>query len=102
LPTFYLRRAQAYRFVRGVLEQTFGVEALRQMHRQTAEGPVAPDLAAELAQMQALFFGAYATTCRQLGMTPQDDRVPGPPPSPRSGSGPGTSAATPTSPATPG
>lgn len=68
LVTYYRRRAESYRFVHEVVEQFFGSEALQQMHRLTAEGPVQPTLAQELDQMQALFFGAAGQVGRQLGM----------------------------------
>ena len=68
LPTMYLRRAQSYAFVRGVLEETFGKEHLGQMHRLTANGPVQPNLADELASMERLFVGAHVVACRQLGL----------------------------------
>ena len=56
-----------------MLEETFGPEGLKSLHRQTAAGPVAVDLDAELSQMQALYRGAYVTTCRQLGIAPEPD-----------------------------
>jgi hypothetical protein len=71
LATYYLRRAASYRFVRGVVEKTFGPEALARMHRQTAAGPVEKDLASELAEMETLFQGAYAAAALQLGLIPE-------------------------------
>jgi len=38
LSSLYARRAACYRFVRSVLEEAFGSEALHKMHRLTAEG----------------------------------------------------------------
>jgi hypothetical protein len=70
IATWYLRRAIAYRFVRGVLEGTFGSDALASLFRQTAEGPVKKSLAVELPEMESLFFGAHCTVCQQLGMDP--------------------------------
>lgn len=67
LATHYLRRGEAYRFVRTVLTVAFGADALRQMRRLTQAGPVATDLLAELEQMEALFLGASAAVNRQLG-----------------------------------
>ena len=67
LATFYLRRAKAYAFVRGVLVETFGEEALAKMRRQTAEGPVEAALEAELSQLETLFRGAHVVATRQLG-----------------------------------
>ena len=68
LPTMYLRRAQSYRFVREVLEETFGKENIKELHRLTATGPVEMNLADELDQMERLFSGAYVVACREIGM----------------------------------
>ncbi|MBI2264128.1 MAG: hypothetical protein HYU64_02980 [Armatimonadetes bacterium] len=71
LPTFYLRRALAYRFVRAVIEETFGKEGLKHMHRVTSKGPVKPNLADELSEMENLFLGAHIRVSHQLGMSPE-------------------------------
>jgi hypothetical protein len=68
LPSLYVRRAASYRFVRSVLVEVFGTEALEQMHRLTKEGAVATTLADELDLMERLFDGAAATARRELGM----------------------------------
>ncbi|MFN0017266.1 MAG: hypothetical protein ACKVP0_03340 [Pirellulaceae bacterium] len=68
LPTMYLRRAQSYRFVREVLEETFGKENIKELHRLTATGPVDMNLADELDQMERLFSGAYIVACREIGL----------------------------------
>jgi hypothetical protein len=68
LAACYLRRAESYRFVRGVLEHTFGSDALIRLHRLTPEGQSSTLLSEELAGMEALFRGAYLSVCRQLGM----------------------------------
>jgi hypothetical protein len=73
LATYYLRRARAYRFVRQVLQQTFGAEALAKMQRLTAGGPMNLSLGAELDLMEALFLGAYLRSCEEIGMTPEPD-----------------------------
>lgn len=83
LATHYLRRAQAYRFVRGVLEKSFGETGLAKMYRQTAKGPVAKSLGDELREMEALFYGAHVVATRQIGLKPLD---------PKGGSGKGTEA----------
>jgi hypothetical protein len=75
LPTFYLRRARSYQFVRQVLEHAFGTEALPKMHRLTATGPVNLPLASELTLMEALFQGAYLRSCDEIGMKPEADAV---------------------------
>ena len=48
LPSLYSRRAAGYRFIRSVLEEAFGAEALQEMHRLTPEGASARSLADEL------------------------------------------------------
>ncbi|MCE9582666.1 MAG: hypothetical protein K8T20_09255 [Planctomycetes bacterium] len=75
LPTHYLRRALGYRFVREVLESTFGAAALRDMRRLTADGPVAIPLPDELASTEELFFGAHAASCAEIGL-PADPQTP--------------------------
>jgi len=76
LPTYYQRRGESYRFIRTVLEECFGPDALRLMHRQTAAGPVAVDLATELEQMQGIFQGAATKVSRQLGMPAKGETDP--------------------------
>lgn len=68
MATFYLRKAIGYKFVADVLVKHFGKEALNQMHRVTASGASKQSLAQELREMQQLFVGAYALSCRQLGV----------------------------------
>ena len=70
LATHYLRRAVGYRFIRNVLEEAFGNQALQSLHRLTANGPVATSLAAELATIEALFFGAHVKISQELGLAP--------------------------------
>lgn len=71
LATYYLRRAASYRFVRALLEETFGSKGLRGARRLTADGPVGPSLGDELDQMEALFYGAHAVACAELGLEPE-------------------------------
>lgn len=68
LPTYYARRAVGYRFIRTVLRDTFGTDALRQLHRITADAPVEASLSDELDAIESLFTGAYVTLSRELGM----------------------------------
>jgi hypothetical protein len=70
LATHYLRRAVGYRFVRSVLEEAVGTQALQSLHRLTANGPVATSLAAELSTIEALFFGAHVKISQELGLAP--------------------------------
>jgi hypothetical protein len=68
LPSLYARRAASYRFVRALLEEAFGADALAHLHRLTQEGAVATNLAAELEMVEHLFDGAAATARGELGM----------------------------------
>ena len=66
LPTHYLRRAESYRFVRQLLERSFGATSLHGMRRQSAAGPSRVPLDEELAFFEGLFYGAYLTSCDEL------------------------------------
>jgi hypothetical protein len=70
LATYYLRRAVGYRFVRSVVEEAFGTQALQSLHRLTETGPVATSLAEELTAIEALFFGAHVKISQELGLAP--------------------------------
>jgi len=70
LPSFYLRRALSYRFVRNVIEECFGSGELTRMHRLTPDGQVKVSLSEELSAIESLFIGAHATVAYQLGMAP--------------------------------
>jgi hypothetical protein len=74
LATHYLRRARAYRFVRGVLEQAFGRQALSKLRRMTPGGPMNISLDEELTVMQGLFHGAYLVACDEIGVAPEADK----------------------------
>jgi hypothetical protein len=71
LATYYLRRAESYRFVRGVLERAFGQAALKALNRLTPAGPINLSLDEELALLQGIFHGAYLTVCDELGTKPE-------------------------------
>lgn len=72
----YRRRADSYRFVRAVLEEAFGAEALKKMHRLTADGYVELDLAAELQRMTEIFDGAALVAAREAGLPTVDTKLP--------------------------
>jgi hypothetical protein len=77
LPSYYLRRARSYAFIREVLVEAFGGDALSKMHRLTAEGPLDMALADELDSVLRLFCGAYLTSAAEIGLAPVlDDRLP--------------------------
>jgi hypothetical protein len=73
LVTHYLRCADGYRFVRGVLEEAFGERALGEMHRLLPDKPTTASLREELAAMIHLFDGAAATAMRELGIKTERD-----------------------------
>jgi hypothetical protein len=77
LPSLFSRRAASYRFVRSVLENAFGVEALSGLHRLTQEGPCGPPLSNDSSFIEKLFDGAAAAARRELGMEaePGDDEA---------------------------
>jgi hypothetical protein len=68
LVTFYLRRALGYRYIRGVLEDTFGPHELERLYRLTEAGPVHMSLSAELTGIETLFLGAHVSVSRELGL----------------------------------
>lgn len=69
LATSYRRRALAYRFVHESLLELIGNDCLLQMNRVTEKGPVSKNLADELNQMEALFWGAYLVSMQELGLS---------------------------------
>jgi len=66
-PTAWLRRADTYRYVRGLLERVFGKEGLETMRRLTPDGPVTIALGDELKAFETLFLGAYGRACLETG-----------------------------------
>jgi hypothetical protein len=68
LPCLFARRAASYGFVRSVLEEAFGAEALAGLHRLMQEGPCRMPLSEELTFIEKLFGGAAAVAGRELGM----------------------------------
>jgi hypothetical protein len=76
LPTYYERRADAYRFVRALLVETFGEDALASMRGPRAGGFAKHDLRTELDDAIRLFDGAAATSLRELGLPTSRDGAP--------------------------
>lgn len=70
LVTFYQRRADSYRFLQEVLEESFGREALRSLHRLTPEGSVEESLDRELEAIRRLFEGCAEIARQELGLRP--------------------------------
>lgn len=67
LATVYLRRGQAYRFVRVALVASFGSKGLAGMNRRTEDGAVNMRLDQELRVMEAPFYGAYPVMLERYG-----------------------------------
>lgn len=68
LVTYFQRRADSYRFVRALVAETFGEEALGAIHGLRRGRPVTQPIGAELAAIIHLFDGAAATGMRELGI----------------------------------
>lgn len=68
LVTYYLRRAQSYQFVLGVLEQSLGNPGLSQLRRLTPQGAVESPLDHEIAWMVKLFHGLAQLAADDLGL----------------------------------
>lgn len=73
--TFYLRRSRAYRFVRELLQSTFGEDTLLRIHRQMVSAGATKPLFEELVDMEALFYGAYLIVCQEIGMNVASDNM---------------------------
>jgi hypothetical protein len=70
LVTYYRRRAEGYRFVRAAIEDAFGAAAVRDMVRVGPSGARDRALDAELDDIEAIFRGADAVACREIGSDP--------------------------------
>lgn len=68
----FLRRGKAYTFIKEVLRDMFSEAELRKIRRIRPAGSPDRSLWEELADMEALFYGAYAIISRELGMNPQE------------------------------
>ncbi|MCC7528960.1 MAG: hypothetical protein IT342_10585 [Candidatus Melainabacteria bacterium] len=75
LPSFYLRRASSYAFIRFTLEKIFSSAELSSVKRISPESEPTMNLWQEMAYMEDLFLGAHAIACDDLGMAPFSDMV---------------------------
>ncbi|HUG11424.1 MAG TPA: hypothetical protein VMM36_10435 [Opitutaceae bacterium] len=73
LVTHYTRRAEAYRFVRSVLDEAFGAHVLAAKRRIREDGMAALPLGEELAWMERLFGEAAMAAEQDLGMRNDGD-----------------------------
>ena len=69
----YARRAEGYRYIRGVLRSSFGEGALESLHRVRPDGLVEAPLSVELDSMIALFDGAANVSRLELGAAAQGE-----------------------------
>jgi hypothetical protein len=53
-----------------MLEDVFGPDVLAALSRVTPEGSLLGDLGSQLAEIELLFWGAYLTACREIGLAP--------------------------------
>jgi hypothetical protein len=65
-PTYYLRMARSYAFLKNMLINT--VEDLDSLSGLSADGPRAIPLGLELENMRVLFYGLYFVSCEDIGM----------------------------------
>lgn len=70
LPSFYLRRASSYSYIRFALQGIFGADELSKVCRIDPDMTPAMNLWDEMAYMENLFLGAHAVACEDLGMDP--------------------------------
>ena len=70
-PTFYLRTARAYAFLKNFLMATVGQERLAKLHGLRESGPRGIGLSDELDQMRDRFYGFYLVSCEDIGMRPE-------------------------------
>lgn len=72
LPSFYLRRAHSYKYLKSVLVEYLGEACLKQHARLTERGPVKLNIFEELDKVMQLFYGAHAQACFELGLPAAD------------------------------
>lgn len=68
LPSFYLRRASSYAYIRFALQGIFGAEELSKVRRVDPDVQPTMSLWEEMDYMENLFLGAHAVACEDLGM----------------------------------
>jgi hypothetical protein len=69
IPTYYLRVARGYGFLRSVLENALG-ERPAEIYGLREGGAAADVLDEELASIQELYYGLYVETCANIGLIP--------------------------------
>jgi hypothetical protein len=70
-PTYYLRTARSYAFLRNVLEANPGEPVLASLHGLTSEGQRELTLAEELDWMRDVFYGLHLISAEDIGMKPE-------------------------------
>jgi hypothetical protein len=69
IPTYYVRVARGYGFLRSVLGNAIG-ERIAETYGLRENGTAADALDAELAAIQELYYGFYLETCANIGLIP--------------------------------
>jgi hypothetical protein len=69
-PSYYLRTARAYEFLRNFLQAAVGEPALKGLHGLKEGGERPADLSAELQAIRDLFYGCYLVSSEDIGDTP--------------------------------
>ena len=67
-PTFFLRTARAYAFLRNFLTATLPTGTLKTAHGRTQDGKRPKTLAEELVWMKNFFYGLHLISCEDIGM----------------------------------
>lgn len=67
-PTFYLRTARGYVFLRRLLEGAIGNDGLDRLKGLTADGERAMPLGADLVRITELFYGLYLLSAEDIGL----------------------------------
>ena len=70
-PTFYLRTARSYAFLRNFLDSAVGRQPLAKLHGLRQGGQREASLGDELDAFARRFYGFYLLSCEDIGMRPQ-------------------------------
>lgn len=68
IATYYLRRAQAYSFIKNILQSTFEEATLQNIYRFQSPCNIQKPLIRELNEMASLFYGLYEIVSDEIGL----------------------------------
>ena len=69
-PSYYLRTARAYGFLKSFLDSEISRSELAKLHGLRGREVRTTDLAAEIESMRYLFYGFYLVSCEDIGLKP--------------------------------